>query len=401
MDKKEKKQKVLKEAYSSDQKPKDRNFVHQFRGHEAALRIFVGAFQSNDIDEKQFFRVCNALNATTGNVVDVEKYLKESSSFRKLVAPTAEPMSLIIAKTGSKLLLVDDEYQSVGWNLVFDTLFGTGNVIYAAGAKEGLDQLVDENIGLVLLDLRLPDTPDQGMSVLQEIMKKRLDVPVIIFTGEDTVRYQRKCYTEGAFDYFVKDFDEEDKNYLNYYGAFKEVILKALSRTRQADIWRSIQDLDHFMEESGPPYYKDVRHYLKKAYYFLTLDEDSFVARTLISNADITYYGEVIVQCSLAVESIINKLCSDNRNNAIMKTLFGTRDIEDISFGPKLGALRQVKLLDINREQVFQSVNNLRKDCVHPDHKGLLVDQEKAGQVLRQTIDVIKHVLKKSVYQLT
>jgi len=232
-------------------------------------------------------------------------------------------------------------------------------------------------------------------------MKNRLDVPVIIFTGEDTIRYQRKCYVEGAFDYFVKDFDEEDKNYLNYYGTFKEIILKALTRTRQADIWSSIQDLDRFMEESGPPYYKDVKHYFRKAYYFLTMDEDSFVAKTLITNADITYYGEVIIQCALAIESIVNKLCNDHKNNPIVKTLLGSEDIEENTLGRKLNALRLIKLLDINSEQVFLSVNKLRNDCTHPEHRGLTVDQEKAGQIIRQTIDVLKHVLNKYIYQLS
>ncbi len=53
-------------------------------------------------------------------------------------------------------------------------------------------------LALVCLDLCLPDTPQQGLDLLREIKKECLDLPVLIFSAVDQIRYARHCLSRGA-----------------------------------------------------------------------------------------------------------------------------------------------------------------------------------------------------------
>jgi CheY-like chemotaxis protein len=75
----------------------------------------------------------------------------------------------------------------------------------AATGAEGLAQLQDDSIPLVLLDLHLPDL--DGFEVLQRIMSLDPQIAVVILTGdaEPTLIARAKQY--GAVDVLSKPWD--------------------------------------------------------------------------------------------------------------------------------------------------------------------------------------------------
>ena len=386
-------QDVLRKLYNEKQKQLDREAAHSLQAYISSVRILFGAYNSGDIGEDVFISVVHSMKSLLSSNFDIESYLKESASFRSSLKKPKVSLSSAISRSKGKILLIDDEFKSVGWNMVFNAVFGESNVLYASDRDAALPYLRDDNISVIYLDLKLPSSPVAGIELLREIKKKRLDLPVVIFTGEDTIKFQRNCFAEGAFDYFVKAYREDDKNYLDYYETFKDITLNALEFSGKGDIWREISRLDEDIKQAGPPFFNDVIHYLRKAYYFLTIDKDNWFTTILLSNNNITYYGEVIIQCSLALEGLINKLFDDNRNMPKIKSISEGKDAGSIVYGRKLQGLKAIGILDSNSEKVSEEINKMRKDCVHPKKKGLIINEEQAIAELRKTIDTARQII--------
>lgn len=386
-------QDVLQKLYDEKQKQLDRKAAHSLQAYISSVRILFGAYNSGDIGEDVFINVVNSMKISLSSPFDIESYLNESASFRSSIKKPKVTLSSAISKSKGKILLIDDEYKSVGWDIVFNAVFGESNVLYAVDKDTALSYLKGESIAVIYLDLKLPSSPVEGIELLREIKKKRLDLPVVIFTGEDTIKFQRNCFSEGAFDYFVKAYREEDKNYLDYYETFKDITLSALKFSGKGDIWKDISRLDEDIKQAGPPYFNDVIHYLRKAYYFLTIDKDNWFTTILLSNNNITYYGEVIIQCSLALEGLINKLFDDKRNMPKIKAISEGKDAGSIVYGRKLQGLKAIGILDSNCERVSEEINKMRKDCVHPKKKGLIINEEQAIAELRKTIDTARQII--------
>jgi len=387
---------VLNRAYALDQKEADREFAHLFKAHKASMRILVGAFNSGDLAEDQFINVAKALRDKMGHagiVIDVDSYIRKSIPFRKkLKSRPKNELTKLLSELGKKVLLIDDEYESVGWKFLFDAILRE-NVLYAASKEEALGNLGNLSIGAVLLDLKLPSDPEDGIALLNEIKGKRLDLPVVIFTGEDTIKYQRKCFAEGAFDYFVKEFEEADKNYLGYYQTLKEILLTALQQSKAGEVWREILNLESDIRSAGPPYFEDVIHYLRKAYYFLTMREDSWSVRTILSRHDITHYAEVIIQSALGIETLMDKLINDRRNDPIVKLFLDKESVETITMGKKLNILRSMKILDKNIEEEIEDIFKLRNDCVHPKRGGLTISEKRAINILEAATHTVRGII--------
>lgn len=81
------------------------------------------------------------------------------------------------------------------------------NIFEAADGAEAVDIFDNENIHLVISDLKLPKK--NGMEVLNHIKQSRPEVPVIIVTAFGSIDNAVKAIREGAFDYVTKPFKEE------------------------------------------------------------------------------------------------------------------------------------------------------------------------------------------------
>lgn len=378
----------------SREKMRDRELVHSLKSMKAAGRILVGAFKAGDISGA---KVQSALERMGRQAENVRVYLEQSTPSPSLLrAASVKPVSTMLKEKKVRILLVDDDYDSVGWNIVFDEIFGQENMLYARSRDEALALLAGpDSIGVVLLDLKLPVDPEQGISLLRDIKTRRLDLPVIIFTAEDTIRYQRKCFAEGCFAYFVKEFSEEDKNYLSYFKTLRDMIVDAVSLSQKSEIWQSIVELEKLIPSLGPRKFAEPMHFLRKAYFFLTVDPDSWLSRMLLSRNEITHYGEVVIQCALSVEWLVNNILRDHRNDPSLKVLLSQgRDIEDINHGTKLGQLKRMNILTADQRRFCDDLNNRRVDCVHPYKKGLEIKEKEAEESLAKTVILVTMLMR-------
>ncbi|WP_438618818.1 response regulator [Oryzifoliimicrobium ureilyticus] len=71
-------------------------------------------------------------------------------------------------------------------------------------AVDGIDAATMTDYDCIILDLRLSD--ESGMTVLRQIRKKDLHVPILITSAFDHVRYRLEGISAGADDYLVKPF---------------------------------------------------------------------------------------------------------------------------------------------------------------------------------------------------
>jgi len=74
----------------------------------------------------------------------------------------------------------------------------------AGNGPEGLKRFKEENFGLVITDMRMPEM--SGMQVLQGIKTVSPKVPVIMMTAYGSINSAVEAMKAGASDYLLKPF---------------------------------------------------------------------------------------------------------------------------------------------------------------------------------------------------
>ena len=74
----------------------------------------------------------------------------------------------------------------------------------AENGEQALDKIFDMPYALILLDIMLPRM--DGLSVLKEIRKARMDMPILMLTARGDVQDRVKGLDHGADDYLAKPF---------------------------------------------------------------------------------------------------------------------------------------------------------------------------------------------------
>ena len=119
-----------------------------------------------------------------------------------------------------EILVVDDE-PKIGEYLSKALRIKNYNVRATAHGNEVLDLLRNENIDLVITDLRMPEI--NGLDLLKMIKKESPPVGVIVMSGYGTIEDAVESIKIGAFDFITKPFtikkiSELTKNYFKYSG---------------------------------------------------------------------------------------------------------------------------------------------------------------------------------------
>jgi len=110
-------------------------------------------------------------------------------------------------KNLSAVLIVDDEIQILTSCDTILRMEHYENIVTCEDSRQVMDLLENYPIGVVLLDLQMPQIP--GEKLLEEIARNRPEIPVIVVTGNNTIDSAVQCMKWGAFDYLVKPFDRE------------------------------------------------------------------------------------------------------------------------------------------------------------------------------------------------
>jgi DNA-binding NtrC family response regulator len=112
-----------------------------------------------------------------------------------------------MSPTSATVLVIDDE--EIIREALEALLTMEGYRVATAGSgQEGLDALASRSFDVVLLDLMLPDR--NGLEVLEDIHRLDDDLPVIMVTAFGTIEGAVTATKQGAFDYFLKPFKNDD-----------------------------------------------------------------------------------------------------------------------------------------------------------------------------------------------
>lgn len=110
---------------------------------------------------------------------------------------------------GNKVLIVDDDATNIF--ALSAVLRRRGWEVATAGtAMEGIEVLKsDDGIGIVLLDMMMPEI--DGYEMIQMIRKQKgtAHIPVIAVTAQAMVGDREKCLEAGADDYVSKPVDTD------------------------------------------------------------------------------------------------------------------------------------------------------------------------------------------------
>ncbi|MFO8065600.1 MAG: sigma-54-dependent transcriptional regulator [Spirochaetota bacterium] len=103
------------------------------------------------------------------------------------------------------ILVVDDEYVALERYRAILEAYEVKHYIICEDAREVSGILESRPVSVVLLDLNMPNI--RGEELLELIVERYPDIPVIVLTGEDDVDTAVKCMKGGAFDYMTKPID--------------------------------------------------------------------------------------------------------------------------------------------------------------------------------------------------
>jgi two-component system, NtrC family, response regulator HydG len=105
------------------------------------------------------------------------------------------------------ILVVDDERSTL--DALSTILRREGHVVLTAtSAQEALTQLEDEELDLLLSDVRMPKM--DGLALLRHIRAHHPEIVVVMMSGHQDVTAAVEAMKAGAFDYMVKPFGRED-----------------------------------------------------------------------------------------------------------------------------------------------------------------------------------------------
>jgi DNA-binding response OmpR family regulator len=106
-----------------------------------------------------------------------------------------------------KILIVEDE-KKVASFLKKGLEQEYYSVDVALNGKEGLDYALSNEYDIIILDIMLPLL--DGISLLKEIRKVKIETPVLMLTAKDTVEDKVDGLDSGADDYLPKPFAFEE-----------------------------------------------------------------------------------------------------------------------------------------------------------------------------------------------
>ena len=109
-----------------------------------------------------------------------------------------------------KILIVDDSlFMRSVLKDILSKLNDEHQIIEAGSGATALEIFKKEKPDLILLDIIMPGGEEEGIQVLQKIMKNNSKIKIIMISavGQDLI--VQKCKRLGAKDFIMKPFDKE------------------------------------------------------------------------------------------------------------------------------------------------------------------------------------------------
>lgn len=104
----------------------------------------------------------------------------------------------------SKILVIDDQ-RSIRKTLKEILEYEGNEVVLAENGPEGLQFIDDDKFDIILCDIKMPEM--DGIEVLQKIVEKEQDIPVIMISGHGNIDTAVDAIKKGAYDFIEKPLD--------------------------------------------------------------------------------------------------------------------------------------------------------------------------------------------------
>jgi two-component system KDP operon response regulator KdpE len=176
------------------------------------------------------------------------------------------------------ILIIDDEPQIRKFLDI--ALRAQGYQVHVAeNGLKGLEILVTQRIGLLILDLGLPDM--DGLEVLTEL-RQWSDIPVIVLSARPDENQKIKLLDAGANDYVTKPFSIQELS-----ARVRVMFRTKPQQTEQAEIF-----------DDGTLFVDVVEHVVKLAGQEIALSKKEFQLLALL----ISHQGKVVTQKQILTE---------------------------------------------------------------------------------------------------
>ena len=104
----------------------------------------------------------------------------------------------------AKILIIDDE-RAIRRALREILEFEKFEVDEAENGKQGVDKSKSELYDIIFCDIKMPEM--DGMEVLDELLKSKVDTPVIMISGHGNIETAVQAIKKGAYDFIEKPLD--------------------------------------------------------------------------------------------------------------------------------------------------------------------------------------------------
>jgi two-component system, LuxR family, response regulator FixJ len=137
-------------------------------------------------------------------------------------------------RTEPTVFVVDDDVHVSGWLAALLLRNGLRSRVFDS-SRRFLDEFDAESPGCILLDLRLPEI--NGLGVLEELRRRRVETPVVLLSGAADVNSVARAMRCGAVDFMEKTVPSEQ-----LIARVRESIARdAELRSQRADARRNLE----------------------------------------------------------------------------------------------------------------------------------------------------------------
>lgn len=271
--------------------------------------------------------------------------------------------------TRATVLVVDDE-SLIRWS-VKERLAHEGLNVLEAGTAAGALEQASEDVDLILLDYRLPDS--DGLAVLQKVKELYPDTPVILMTGHSTVENAVEAMKLGAFHYINKPFNVDELAVLVHNG------LETSRLRREVRAFRTSASREHGFDAivGTSPAMMEAKALLRRiaaspATTVLLTGETGtgkdLAAKVLHYNSERAHHAFVNITCSAIPETLLESELFGHERGAFTDARQQKRGLFEMADGgtvflDEIGEITpglQAKLLRFLEEKTFKRVGGLQ-----------------------------------------
>ncbi|MDI6786475.1 MAG: sigma-54 dependent transcriptional regulator [bacterium] len=255
-----------------------------------------------------------------------------------------------------KLLLDESKYRVEG--------VGTG--------EEGIEKVINEEISLILLDIRLPGI--DGIKVLERVKEIDENIEVIMITATDTVRNAVEAMRLGAYDYVNKPFNVDEIRVIIEKALEKRTLTKEVNYLKAEKEEKTLA-FDNIVAKSSKmqDIFKIMVNVCKSDDVTILISGESgtgkeLIARTIHSNGIRKDKPFIAVNCAAIPENLLESEFFGHEKGAFTdatSTKIGKFELasEGTLFLDEISCLRydiQAKLLRVLQEKEFERVGGVK-----------------------------------------